>query len=135
MRFSDITGFSDIKEAFVSMVDRDKVPHAIMLYENDGGGAMPLALALIQYMSCTDRRDGDSCGECRSCRQNEKLIWPDVHFSFPVTSGNIVKKEVKDITSPGLCRTMARDSCWTIRISLEKPRVCSLGIRSVYRAP
>lgn len=98
MRFSDITGFSDIKEAFVSMVDRDKVPHAIMLYENDGGGAMPLALALIQYMSCTDRRDGDSCGECRSCRQNEKLIWPDVHFSFPVTSGNIVKKEVKDIT-------------------------------------
>ena len=50
-------------------------------------------------MSCTDRRDGDSCGECCPAgRTRSHVNGLTNHFSFTVTSGNIVKKEVKDIT-------------------------------------
>ena len=57
------------------------------LYENDGCGALALALAYVQYLNCSNPHDGDSCGECPSCRQMSKLIHPDVHYVFPVNKG------------------------------------------------
>ena len=49
---------------------------------------MALALAYIQYLNCKNRKGGDSCGECPSCRQMAKLIHPDVHYVFPVNKGS-----------------------------------------------
>ena len=72
-------------EAMVSMADSGRIAHAVLLYENEGSGALPLALAYLQYLNCEHRSGGDSCGQCPSCRQMEKLIHPDVHFVFPVT--------------------------------------------------
>ena len=57
------------------------------MYENEGCGALALALAYIQYLNCKNRQGGDSCGECPSCRQMAKLIHPDVHYIFPVNKG------------------------------------------------
>ena len=74
-------------KALASMADSGRVAHAMLLYENEGSGALPLALAYLQYLNCEDRQDGDSCGECPSCRQMAKLIHPDVHFVFPVNKG------------------------------------------------
>jgi DNA polymerase-3 subunit delta' len=71
----------------VSMADSGRVAHAVLLYENEGCGALPLALAYLQYLNCEHRSGGDSCGQCPSCRQMEKLIHPDVHFVFPVNKG------------------------------------------------
>jgi DNA polymerase-3 subunit delta' len=59
----------------------------MLLYENEGCGALPLALAYIQYLNCANPTGGDSCGKCLSCKQMEKLIHPDVHFVFPVNKG------------------------------------------------
>lgn len=97
MRFSDITGNQAAVAALRSMVDSGRVPHAIMMYENDGGGALPLALAFLQYLNCPHRRDGDSCGVCPECNQSGKLIYPDTHFSFPVTTGTKVSGAAKDL--------------------------------------
>ena len=69
------------------MADSGRVAHAMLLYENEGSGALPLALAYIQYLNCESPAGGDSCGECPSCRQMAKLIHPDVHFVFPVNKG------------------------------------------------
>ena len=87
MRFADIIGNKAAADALLSMADGGRVAHAMLFYENEGCGAVPLALAYIQYLNCTDRRNGDSCGECPSCRQMSKLIHPDVHFVFPVNKG------------------------------------------------
>ena len=87
MRFADIIGNKAAADALLSMADGGRVAHAMLFYENEGCGAVPLALAYIQYLNCTDRRNGDSCGECLSCRQMSKLIHPDVHFVFPVNKG------------------------------------------------
>lgn len=75
------------------MADRDKIPHAILMYENEGCGALPLALSFLQYVNCKNRHDGDSCGHCPACNQSSKLIFPDTHFTFPITSGTKVSGE------------------------------------------
>ena len=87
MKFSDIIGNRTVAEAMVSMADSGRVAHAVLLYENEGSGALALALAYLQYLNCLNPSGGDSCGQCPSCRQMEKLIHPDVHFVFPVNKG------------------------------------------------
>ena len=87
MRFADIIGNSQVSKALVSMADSGRVAHAMLLYENEGCGAVALALAYLQYLNCSNPSGGDSCGECPSCRQMSKLIHPDVHFVFPVNKG------------------------------------------------
>ena len=87
MRFADIIGNDSVAKALVSMADSGRVAHAMLMYENEGCGALPLALAYVQYLNCANPSNGDSCGECPSCRQMAKLIHPDVHFVFPVNTG------------------------------------------------
>ena len=84
MKFAEVIGNGTVVSALRSMADSGRVAHAMLMYENEGCGALPLALAYIQYLNCTSPVDGDSCGECPSCRQMSKLIHPDVHFVFPV---------------------------------------------------
>lgn len=97
-KFSEIPGNEDVKKALRGMVDSGRIPQAMMLYENDGGGAMPLVMAFLQYLDCGSRSGGESCCSCPSCNQHSKLIYPDVHFTFPVTSGTKVSGEAKNLT-------------------------------------
>ena len=97
MRFSDITGNAEVVSALKGMARSGRIPHAMMLYENDGCGALAIALAFLQYLACRDR-DEDACGKCVNCNQVEKLIYPAIRFTFPVTSGNKVSGAVKDLT-------------------------------------
>lgn len=89
MRLSEITGNEEVRKAFAGMVMSGKVPHAICLHEDDGSGAVVLALAFLQALYCRNGEEGDSCGRCPSCNKISKLIHPDIHFVFPVTSGNL----------------------------------------------
>lgn len=84
MFFHDVVGHKAIKDRLVSLVDTDRIPHAILLTGGVGVGKLPLALAMARYVCCENRVNGDSCGKCRSCVQFNKLIHPDVHFAFPV---------------------------------------------------
>ena len=87
MRFADVIGNERVARTLAAMADSGRVAHAMLLYENEGCGALALALAYVQYLNCTNPSDGDSCGKCLSCKQMEKLIHPDVHFVFPVNKG------------------------------------------------
>ena len=95
MRFADIIGQQALKRHLAAGIDRGRVSHAQLFTGAAGTGALPLAIAYAQYLNCTARRDGDSCGECPSCRQTGALAHPDVHFVFPVNrqgkkSGEVV---------------------------------------------
>lgn len=87
MKFADVIGNRTVADALRSMADTGRVAHAMLLYENEGCGALALALAYVQYLNCASPSGGDSCGDCPSCRQMAKLIHPDVHFVFPVNKG------------------------------------------------
>ena len=93
MRFADIIGNATVAKSLVAMADSVRIAHAMLMYENDGCGALPLALAYVQYLNCTNPSGGDSCGECLSCRQMSKLMHPDLHFVFPVNKGSKVSED------------------------------------------
>ena len=84
MRFCDIIGHEALKRRLATSVDEGRVSHAQLFTGTAGSGALALAVAYTQYLHCTNRHDGDSCGECPSCRQIEKLAHPDFHLVFPV---------------------------------------------------
>lgn len=84
MKFRDIPAQETVKEQLKSMVDSNRIPHALLLEGPSGVGKFQLARALAQYIDCTDRRNGDSCGECPSCIQHRTLNQIDTHYVFPV---------------------------------------------------
>ena len=85
MQFKEVQGNSELKSRLLHMVDSGRTGHSVMLVEQDGYGALPLALALVQYMMCQSRRPGDdSCGVCPACRKVGEMVHPDLHFAFPV---------------------------------------------------
>lgn len=85
MKLSDVQNNSRVCRALASMVDTGRVPHAILLDEDDGGGAMAVAQVFLQYFFCLNHSGGDSCGECPSCNKISKMIHPDIHYIFPVS--------------------------------------------------
>ncbi len=84
MRFCDVIGHTELKKRLATNVDEGRISHAQLFTGRAGFGTLPLAMAYVQYLHCTNRRNGDSCGECPSCRQIEKLEHPDLHLVFPV---------------------------------------------------
>ncbi len=89
MRFGDVIGNADVKRALVGMADSGRIPHAMIFHENEGCGGLALALAFFQYLNCRHHDAADSCGECPVCNQISKLIYPDLHFIFPVSGEKV----------------------------------------------
>ena len=87
MRFGDITGHGEELRKLAAMADGGRLPHALLLHGPSGVGKMMAARAFVQYLYCTDRRGGDSCGRCPNCLQTAKLNNPDVHFVYPIVKG------------------------------------------------
>ncbi len=83
MQFSDIVGQAQVKQHLIQTVKDNRVSHAQLFLGPEGSGSLPLALAYAQFISCQARLPDDSCGECSSCRKYQKLIHPDLHFSYP----------------------------------------------------
>lgn len=84
MLFRDIIGQEDIKHRLRQTVQDRRVPHAQLFAGKSGIGKLQLALAYAQYLNCPNRTDEDSCGQCPTCLQFQKLQHPDLHFAFPI---------------------------------------------------
>ena len=87
MRFADIIGQQEIKEKLIGSFHNNRVSHSYLFYGIPGVGKLALAIAFAQYLSCDNKQETDSCGECPSCKKYNKLIHPDLHFVFPVVTG------------------------------------------------
>ncbi len=88
MRFSDVIGQTYPKQILRQMATGSRLPHALLLLGPAGSGKKALALALAQYVMCENRNAEDACGQCSACRKVEKLLHPDLHFSFPSVGTN-----------------------------------------------
>ena len=97
MKFADIIGHNDLKRCLAAQIDAGRVSHAQLFSGLAGYGTLPLALAYVQYLFCPNRHDGDSCGECPSCRQVDALAHPDLHMVYPVNKQG--KKAGEAVTS------------------------------------
>ncbi|MEP7168773.1 MAG: hypothetical protein ABI855_05330 [Bacteroidota bacterium] len=83
MQFSAIIGQEAVKQRLVHSVHENRVPHAQLFFGPEGSGNLALAIAYAQFLSCENRQEDDSCGTCPSCKKYNKLIHPDLHFSYP----------------------------------------------------
>ena len=84
MLFSEVIGQQQYKDALIQAALGNHLSHALLLLAPEGAGGLPLAMALAQYLVCTDKQDGESCGQCAGCKKAAKMVHPDVHFSYPV---------------------------------------------------
>ncbi|MGN8068014.1 hypothetical protein [Mucilaginibacter sp. SG564] len=83
MQFKDIVGQEAVKQRLVNTVAENRVSHAQLFLGPEGSGSLALAVAYAQFLSCENKQADDSCGECASCRKYQKLMHPDLHFSYP----------------------------------------------------
>ncbi len=93
MRFAEIPGLGEIKERLTDSVKRGNVAHALLFDGRSGSVALPLALAFATYVNCENPGSTDSCGQCASCNKYDKLIHPDLSFTFPTAGGKKVLSE------------------------------------------
>ena len=66
-----VYGNTELVSALHQMAVSGHVPHAMLLHEDDGGGAFPLVLNFLEELYGGSPRV-------------QKLIHPDIHFVFPV---------------------------------------------------
>ena len=112
MQFSKIINQQEVKQQLVELIQHNRLSHALLFLSKEGSGALSMALALAQYLTCerttdhgrqttapsllfeessdpssVDRRPwSDSCGVCPSCTKANQLVHPDIHYSYPVVT-------------------------------------------------
>lgn len=93
MFFKDVVGQEEIKNRLRNSVKEQRVSHAQLFSENEGYGALALAIAYAAYINCPNRTEEDACGVCPSCVKFKKYMHPDLYFVYPT-----VKAEDKRIS-------------------------------------
>ena len=87
MTFDQIIGQEHIKKHLQQSVKNNRIPHAQLFVGKEGAGTLPIAIAYAQYLLCNSSANPDACNlKCN------KLQHPDLHFAFPVTTNDSVKK-------------------------------------------
>ena len=110
MQFKNVINQEGIKQQLIELVRHNRLSHALLFLGKEGNGALSLALALAQYITCEKiininrqasnnllfdeesklnnplKTINDSCGTCPSCIKSQQLIHPDIHFSYPVVT-------------------------------------------------
>jgi DNA polymerase III subunit delta' len=69
-----------------------RVSHALLFLGPPGSGNLAMAVAFARYLVCDHPGETDSCGICPACIKMEKLVHPDVTFTYPVASKGDIKK-------------------------------------------
>jgi len=83
MLFRQVVGQKRLKKDFINMWENNRLPHALLILGKQGTGGLPFSLAIVQYIFCENKINGDACGTCASCSKVGRLEHPDLHLSFP----------------------------------------------------
>ncbi|MFY9243861.1 MAG: DNA polymerase III subunit delta' [Polaribacter sp.] len=87
MLFNQIIGQEHIKNHLQKSAENGRIPHAQLFVGKEGSGTLSMAIAYAQFLLCNFSTDKDACNiKCN------KLQHPDLHFAFPVTTNDSVKK-------------------------------------------
>lgn len=87
MQFSDIIGQNHIINHLKTSAKNGRIPHAQLFVGKNGYGTLPMAIAYAQFL-LTEFSNNSEASKLKA----EKLQHPDLHFAFPVTTTDRVKK-------------------------------------------
>lgn len=84
MLFKDVVGQHETKFHLTEIGKSGNIPHSQLFLSQPGAGGLALALAFTQYIVCENKQENDSCGVCNACYKAQKLIHPDIHYTYPI---------------------------------------------------
>ncbi|MCH2042755.1 MAG: hypothetical protein MK212_01325 [Saprospiraceae bacterium] len=123
MQFKEIIGHQKLQKHLIETYQAGRTAHAQIFLGTEGCGKLAMAIAYAQYLLCESPQAEDSCGVCNSCRKVQKLIHPDLHFSYPVVgSGKISTSYIKE------WRTMLLENAypslreWQVQLGAEQQK-------------
>ena len=93
MLFKDVLGHDKIKQHLIESFEAGRTAHAQIFLGKEGNGALALALAYAQYLLCETPLEQDACGQCSACRKAQKLVHPDLHFSYPTIGSKAISTD------------------------------------------
>lgn len=124
MSFINVIGQEVARRHLIDMVAQNRLGHALLFLGKEGNGSLALAIAFAQYLVCNKVNPlgnskpvepdlfgtleetaienesspipQDACGECAACIKAEKLVHPDIHFSFPVITKKTGSPPISD---------------------------------------
>jgi len=131
MEFRGILGHDRQKLMLSSLVEKEKLPHALLFAGPKGVGKRTIAVELVKHLFCGT---GDSCGVCRGCRHLAAGTHPDFTLLTGETSIKIdelraVRREVYEPPFEASCRVvvidngdlMTREAANALLKTLEEP--------------
>jgi len=91
MDFSEVIGQKHLKAHLLKTVETGRIPHAQLFVGAAGSGILPLAIAYVSEILCSNYEKGSASYE--SCANKvTKLVHPDLHFVYPVNTNQVIKK-------------------------------------------
>ena len=87
MLFNQIIGQEHIKNHLQTSAKNGRIPHAQLFVGKEGSGTLPVAIAYAQFL-LSHFSDNPTASELKVA----KLQHPDLHFAFPVTTNDSIKK-------------------------------------------
>lgn len=73
-----------------------RLAHAYLFTGPEGTGKESVAFELAKVLNCENSaaaRENGSCGTCRSCREIDSFLHPDIEYIFPVESALLEKND------------------------------------------
>ena len=114
MNFDGIIGNREAVKALEGMAASGRIPHSMMLYENDGCGAIALVLAFLGKVLQDEHKVSG-------------LIHPDVHYIYPVANGSKVNEKVENLRAE-LFLSYWRDLIVANPYALESEVISAFGV-------
>lgn len=96
--FQDIIGQEQIVEHLKTAVKADQVNHAYIIQGERSSGKEFIAKVFAEALQCENPKDGDSCGECHSCKQAEGGNQPDIIKVTHEKPNTIGVEDIRKIT-------------------------------------
>lgn len=87
MSFEKVIGQEHIKTHLQTSAKNGRIPHAQLFVGKEGSGTLPMAIAYAQFLLELSSNNPEA-----TRLKVKKLQHPDLHFAFPVTTNDSVKK-------------------------------------------
>lgn len=124
MLFREVIGQESVKANLRASRKEGRISHAQLFFGPPGSGVLPMAMAYAQYLICENPSDNDSCGVCPPCQKCNKMVHPDIYYSFPVITLSKQKIDkpvsndfIADFRKAVLARPYLDYNDWMVEIS------------------
>ena len=109
------------------MISQSHFPHTSMVTGRKGGPLWPVVQGAIKALMCGV--EGGACGECGTCQKVDKMIHPDVHYTFPYPKkkDNTCNDFMQEFRSWALGRPFPSVEEWRLYLSKQSS---SFGIHA-----